>query len=80
MIITRLKQTCHSFPSQWEGLVSNDDYLYIRFRFGRGYIEVDGKLVYEWTTDNPYGGEMTKETLLKHLDKAGFKCDNTEWI
>lgn len=34
IIVTELKQTCNSCPSQWEGRLADGGYIYVRYRGG----------------------------------------------
>jgi hypothetical protein len=44
--MARIQQTCEACPSQWEGATQDERYVYIRYRWGRLSVSVDGETVY----------------------------------
>ena len=50
--VVQLSQTCTACPSQWEGRLSNGDYVYIRYRWGNLTIETGA------TPDEAVGGNL----------------------
>lgn len=45
--LVELKQTCGGCPSQWEGVTSEGETFYARYRWGNWRIDIDGGTVAE---------------------------------
>lgn len=68
--IVKAIQTCTACPSQWDAWTDTGQYLYLRYRWGRGTVEVypspnvdewvisDDALIAEFDTGEEYGGEI----------------------
>ena len=75
MVVTELKKTCESCPTQWEGKLVNGRMVYIRYRFGYLSIRISkeqtkniidavkGKEVFGVYFGSGFDGTMTFETL-----------------
>ncbi|MEU1538235.1 hypothetical protein ABZ461_08920 [Actinacidiphila glaucinigra] len=51
--LTRVVQTCHGHPSQWDAWTVGGHYLYLRYRHGEGSVERHpGPDVDTWTADS----------------------------
>ena len=61
--------TCHSCPSQWEGKTEDGREVYIRFRFGCFYCEIDGEKIYQSSPKgyDGYSGTMSDADMKKEL-------------
>jgi hypothetical protein len=56
VIIARVDQTCHAYPSQWDAWTTTGRYLYLRFRHGHGTVEdEDESLLAEFDTQDGAG-------------------------
>jgi len=82
----KLKRTCWACPSQWEGKTENDEWVYIRYRWGTfrvyvGKVEkfldvIDDKyLIIEEKRGGQYDGFMTNSELAKILEKHGITIE-----
>jgi len=61
--VKSIVETCSACPYQLEGFTEDDQEVYVRYRWGTLTIYVDGEVVFEWKSDNPWAGEMTLEEL-----------------
>lgn len=61
--ITEIEQTCSACPSQWEGKTSSGEYVYIRYRWGEGRIEVNYETVFEWSGPDGMGGFISLQEI-----------------
>lgn len=77
--VKKLKMTCDFCPSQWEGVLENDDTLYIRFRWGqltaecgKGPIDVDffenSLVFYSRLIGDAFDGVLSTDEMIKHLE------------
>lgn len=57
--ITELRKTCNMCPSQWSGKTSDGKEVYIRFRWGWLYIDIDGKTIFERSYGDAMSGSLT---------------------
>lgn len=70
-----LEQTSEACPSQWEGKTEDGDFIYIRYRYGCGYIglgksindAVDNKIFTWQYTEDLYHGYITIREILQLL-------------
>lgn len=71
IVIERLKKTCESHPAQWEGIASDGDWVYIRYRFGILSIG-KGAERYEETDilSEQIGTELSGELSFEELKRA----------
>jgi hypothetical protein len=58
-----ITETCSACPYQLEGFTEDDQEIYVRYRWGTLTIYVGGEAIFEWKSDNPWGGEMTYDEL-----------------
>ncbi len=80
MEVVSLRRTCTACPSQWEGLLDNDDYLYVRYRHGifsagtGNTIDaaVGNQNVHYRDYAEPLDGYMTNITMMNKLKAAGL--------
>lgn len=87
--VATLKQTCPSYPSQWEGLLTDGRSIFIRYRWGKLSIAVaetfdkaidvfgrfsnDGLLFSEEFGDN-LSGECTLEDVAALMPQVDFSA------
>ena len=74
--IVRAVQTCIASPSQWDAWTDTGQYLYLRYRFGTGTVEVrddpDSSTwarrnpEIEFTNEDPLDGSITLEEFADH--------------
>lgn len=82
LALARIVQTCCACPSQWDAWTVDGQYLYLRYRFGRGtvdaydspdgetWVEVpDGRVVEFRDPDEPMKGEID---LSEFLARSGL--------
>lgn len=70
-VVTRFRRTCSISPSQWEGYLSDGRGIYVRYRYGRGTVEIGktihdavmGQLIFEWGDGSTMNGVCTDEEL-----------------
>lgn len=79
--LARVVRTCLACPSQWNAWTTDGQYLYLRYRFGRGTVDAYDTADSEtWTripdgsdggfeTEDPWGGSMD---LPDFLELAGL--------
>ncbi len=81
MEVVSLRRTCPACPSQWEGLLDNDDYLYVRYRHGvftAGHGDtIDAAVantncIYTADYGDSLDGYMTNITMMNKLKAAGL--------
>lgn len=90
--ITKLKQTCSGYPSQWEGKTKHDTYVFIHYRYGIFRIE-EAETKEEWydngkffkeivnlTLGDELGGIITNKGLLDILKIRGIKITDQEFL
>lgn len=64
VVITRIRNTCHACPSQWEGEDEQGRYVYVRYRWGHLSVDVNGEEVFALQHDaSGWGGVMSYEEL-----------------
>lgn len=71
--ITKLIQTCTACPSQWSGETDKGEEVYIRYRHGYLYIEVNGERIFERSYGDKLDGFMPYDEL------TTFALDRVEW-
>lgn len=70
--IVMLHQTCSACPSQWEGLTSTGEVVYIRYRSGYGRIgfgrtlgdAIEDESTFLWYGDDPFDGVISLEEVV----------------
>jgi hypothetical protein len=80
VIISELRETCASCPSQWEGKLSDGRNVYIRYRWGgltvtayrNALDDQDAESLYAGTHGDMYDGTMDKSTLAIILARKGI--------
>lgn len=81
--LARVVCTCPALPSQWDAWTVDGQYLYLRYRFGRGTVDAydshdtdtwdvvpDGAIACFTDPDEPYGGEIELDEFLR---RAGLR-------
>lgn len=72
MTIKTIECTSKAYPTQYDIYLDDGRYVYFRYRSGRLYIQLEGKPIYEWYSDDPKGSKMSHDEVLKHLKLAGI--------
>jgi hypothetical protein len=67
LCIKKCIQTCYACPSQWDLFTEDDQYIYMRYRWGHFYAEKDKEIIFEYDADNRFDGLMETETMIKLL-------------
>ncbi|HEY0750173.1 MAG TPA: hypothetical protein VGD26_03400 [Chitinophagaceae bacterium] len=73
--LVEITQTCYACPSQWDARSTDNEYIYIRYRFGG--LSVEKILILDdetWERDllfyedigGRWAGDMTTEEMLQH--------------
>lgn len=65
--IKEIKQTCYACPSQWEGKTTDDEEVYIRYRYGYLRCDINGKTVYKAQIGDDLDGCIDLEEALEHM-------------
>lgn len=73
--VKNIRQTSHFCPSQWEGRTENNEYLYVRYRFGCLSVEIDGKLLYSRELNDGLDGIIELEEVISVLKKESIILD-----
>lgn len=77
--IVRAVQTSWACPSQWDAWTADGQYLYLRFRHGRGTVDtVRGSInanIAQFTTDDDLDGVID---LAEFCERAGLRLALTE--
>jgi hypothetical protein len=76
--LARMVQTCKSHPTQWDAWTVDGQYLYLRYRFGRGTVDAYpapgpdgwdeapvGKVAVFRDEEDPWRGEIELDEFLK---------------
>lgn len=86
MTIVKAVLTCRACPSQWDAWTDTGQYLYLRYRWGRGTVETypspdvdewaisDEALIAEFEDPNEFAGEIGLEEFCQ---RAGLVLDLT---
>lgn len=78
--VKTLSQTCGACPSQWEGKTTNDEEIYIRYRWGTLRVDINKETVYCKVVGGEYDGTMDFWQLTHHtqdiLDFDGCMLKN----
>jgi hypothetical protein len=64
-VIVSLTQTSAACPSEWDGKTEDGKSVYIRYRWGRGGIEIDGETIGEWSGGAGWGDGIISEEEMK---------------
>lgn len=83
LTLARVIETCHAVPSQWDAWTPDGQYLYLRYRFGRGTVEQhpsndpdtwdysrDPVIAEFADPDRPYAGDIELDEFLR---RAGLQ-------
>jgi len=81
MKLVKLVRTCWACPSQWDGILDDGRWLYIRYRGGRFSVSVGehewdavtGERLIEEYFGDPLAGYMTDAELIERLMKHGWE-------
>ena len=65
MKITKLKLTCDVCPTQYEGWTDNNEFVYIRYRYGFLSISVSGYVIYSEQIGNGLDGFINLKDIIK---------------
>ncbi|MFJ4682041.1 hypothetical protein [Streptomyces sp. NPDC088789] len=81
--LSRVIETCPAVPAQWDAWTVDGQYLYLRYRFGRGTVDAydshnpdtwnaipDGHFAEFSDPDDPWRGEIE---LSEFLDRTGLR-------
>lgn len=63
VLLREFEQTCGACPSQWEAVGPDGEHVYIRFRHGFFYVQVNGHTKFETAADGD--GVMSTDDMLK---------------
>ncbi len=76
--LTEILCTCEGCPSQWEGTTTNDESVYIRYRWGHGRVEINDETVFTWQSGSDLDGIMSYEEMKGFtgniLDFGNLEC------
>lgn len=64
-----LEKVTEACPAQWEGHTDDRHFVYIRYRFGRLSMRVDGKNVYSNVRGSAFDGSISQEEMLEELSQ-----------
>lgn len=73
MKLKEIECTCSACPTQYEGYLQNGKYVYFRFRHGYGRIEVDDKIIHEFTGIDGEDGILSEKRVRQELKNANIK-------
>jgi hypothetical protein len=78
-----LKQTCGACPEAYEGELETGESIYIRCRWGYGYIRIDDVTVAEVNYEDNYQGLFDSGDVAKMFKEADIEWDENfdviEW-
>jgi hypothetical protein len=64
--------TCAACPSQWDVYTEDDQYIYVRYRWGHFTAELGGpfnELLFGWYSDDEWDGSMSSEKMIELLSE-----------
>jgi len=66
--ITKAVQTCMACPAQWDAWTEDDEYVYVRYRWGGLTIDygVHGESIFEKSVGGGMDGVMSFDELKRH--------------
>ena len=67
LCIKKCIQTCYACPSQWDLFTDDNQYIYVRYRWGCFYAEKDNEILFEYFSDNGLDGFMETEKMIELL-------------
>jgi len=75
LIVKTCTQTCSACPSQWDLYTQNDEYIYIRFRWGNFSAVLnaftDNEInLFHWYDQDAWNGFMDTETMANLLSNV----------
>lgn len=68
-VIAELDMTCGACPAQWEGRTTDDEYVYIRYRYGILSLDIAHETVYNEAVGGPMDGAMSWDDMFRHLSE-----------
>lgn len=68
--LTRAVQTCYACPSQWDAWDADENYYYLRYRWGVGTVERDHRVIAEFDTGDSLDGSID---LAEFARRAGLR-------
>lgn len=75
-----LEMTCGACPSQWEGTTEDDEYFYVRYRWGGLRIDINGETIHRDTLGDGLDGVCSWEDVVKSAFKAGIIIQTEETL
>lgn len=84
MKVAKLEQTCGACPEQYSGELETGEEIYIRCRWGYGYLDINGNTVADVTYEGDgFRGTFDEGDVAKLFRDAGIEWDGTftyrEW-
>jgi len=65
--IKDIRQTCMACPSQWSGTTTDNEEIYIRFRWGILSVRIEDKVIFEeQISKDSLDGVISLDKVLKH--------------
>ena len=65
--INKLQMTCGACPTQFSGETEDGKNVYIRFRFGRLSMDIDGQILFSGNVSDSLDGVISYEGIQKAL-------------
>ena len=72
MVIEKMECTCSACPTQYDIYLKDGRNIYFRYRFGSLRIELEGKVIYTWNSEDRWDGSLELHEVVSHLAKAGI--------
>lgn len=63
--VVELRQTCYACPSSWEGLSSNGDEIYLRYRHGTFRLDINGVTAFSRAVGDSLDGVLSLEEAVE---------------
>lgn len=73
--VKELIQTCGACPEQYEGELESGEEIYIRCRWGHGYLKINDQTVAEVDYNDGWSGTFKEGDVLKMFLDAGIYWD-----
>jgi hypothetical protein len=87
MKIIFIERTCYLCPSQWEGILSDGQNIYIRYRWGIFTVGIGnnlstafGNYYYSRDIGGCYDGYMSNRDMFKILKKIPIRVSFLVWL
>jgi hypothetical protein len=77
--IDKIIETCNACPSQWSGRTTENEYLYVRYRWGWLRVEVNDQEILSKKCGGPLDGYMDFEELVEHTATL-LDFSNVKWV